>query len=221
MSSGFEVNDLGFQLRSDVMSTSGWLGYVHFEPGRVVRRWDLWTNGWARWTLDGERDRLTANIFANVQFQNNWMVVTEVRTMDEIVETAQATTRLSLIVIGAFGMFAGLLAAVGLYGVLATLVQQRTAEIGVRMALGAAPARVVGLVVRYGLRLSIVGVAFGLLAASLVTRAMKGMLVGVQPTDSTTVAAVVLLFIVLVAVSSWLPARRAARLDPVDALQQE
>ena len=79
VSSGFEVNDLGFQLRSDVMSTSGWLGYVHFEPGRVMRRWDLWTNAWSRWTLDGERDRLTANIFANVQFQNNWMVVTEVR----------------------------------------------------------------------------------------------------------------------------------------------
>jgi Domain of unknown function (DUF5916)/Carbohydrate family 9 binding domain-like len=79
VSSGFEVNDLGFQLRSDVVSTSGWVGYVHFQPGRVVRRWDLWLNSWARWTLDGQRDRLTANVFANVQLQNDWTVATEVR----------------------------------------------------------------------------------------------------------------------------------------------
>ena len=79
ISSGFEVNDLGFQLRSDVMSTSGWIGYVHFEPGRAIRRWNVWTNAWGRWTLDGQRDRLTANIFADAQFQNNWMVVTEIR----------------------------------------------------------------------------------------------------------------------------------------------
>ena len=79
VTSGFEVNDLGFQLRSNVAATSGWVGYVHFQPGRVVRRWDVWMNHWGRWTLNGKRDRFASNLFTNVQFQNNWMVMTEVR----------------------------------------------------------------------------------------------------------------------------------------------
>jgi len=77
--SGFEINDLGFQLRSDVLSATGWVGYEHFEPGRVVRRWEVWTNHWARWTFDGARERLSANVFANVQLQNNWTVVGELQ----------------------------------------------------------------------------------------------------------------------------------------------
>lgn len=76
---GFEVNDVGFQLRSDVGTAAGWAGYSHFEPGRVIRRWDLWTNHWTLWSLDGERERLASNLFANVQFQNGWMVMGELR----------------------------------------------------------------------------------------------------------------------------------------------
>jgi hypothetical protein len=79
VTSGFEVNDLGFQQRSDVASVAGWVGYSHTEPGRIVRRWDLWSNHWARWSLTGERERLTANVFANAQFQSNWMAMGELR----------------------------------------------------------------------------------------------------------------------------------------------
>jgi hypothetical protein len=79
VTSGFEANDLGFQQRSDVGSVAGWVGYTHTEPGRFVRRWDVWSNHWGRWSLTGERERLTSNVFANVQLQSNWMVVGEVR----------------------------------------------------------------------------------------------------------------------------------------------
>jgi hypothetical protein len=87
VTSGFEVNDLGFQRRSDMAAYGSWIGYVHFEPGKIVRRWDAWTNQGAQWSLTGERERLTANLFTNVQFQNNWMVVSEVRR-----EFAQVST---------------------------------------------------------------------------------------------------------------------------------
>jgi hypothetical protein len=79
VTSGFETNDVGFQLRSDVVSTSGWVGYSHFEPGRVVRRWELWANYWGRWTFNGDRELLATNLFGEASFQNNWMVMGELR----------------------------------------------------------------------------------------------------------------------------------------------
>jgi putative ABC transport system permease protein len=114
-----------------------------------------------------------------------------------------------------------LLACVGLYGVLSTVVRQRTAEIGVRMALGAAPASIFNLVVGHGLRLSAAGIAAGLLAAFGLTRIKTSMLVGVKATDPVTFAAISALFIVIAALASSLPARRAASLDPTAALRQE
>jgi putative ABC transport system permease protein len=126
-----------------------------------------------------------------------------------------------LLLIGAFAAIAILLAGVGLYGVVSTLVERRTAEIGVRMALGAAPAGIFQLVVGRGLRLGAVGVALGLAAALAVTRVMASMLVNVQPTDPSTFAAAAVLFLWIVAVACWLPARKAARLDPAAALRQE
>jgi putative ABC transport system permease protein len=118
-------------------------------------------------------------------------------------------------------VIAALLAAVGLYGVLSTVVRQRTAEIGVRVALGAAPGSIFSLIVGQGLRLSAAGVAVGLLAAYSLTSVMTSMLVGVKPTDPLTFVAMVLLFLSIAAVSSWLPARRAATLDPTRALRDE
>jgi putative ABC transport system permease protein len=191
--------------REQIYFTDGFLGHG------VVSRWAIRTSGNPASYADALRKAVA----------DSRVVVTEVRTMEALVGVAQAATRFALLVIGTFGVCAGLLAAVGLYGVLSTLVHQRTAEIGVRTALGAPPARIAGLVVGHGLRLSAVGVAVGLVAAPMLTRAMRSMLVGVQPMDPTTIAAIVLLFIVLVAVCSWLPARRAAGLDPIDALQQE
>jgi putative ABC transport system permease protein len=108
---------------------------------------------------------------------------------------------------------------VGLYGVLATSVRQRTAELGVRIALGASTASVFRLVIGEGLTLGALGVALGLAVAMIATRVMRSILVGVGATDTGTFATVVLLFLTVVALASWIPARRAAGLDPVQALR--
>ena len=134
---------------------------------------------------------------------------------------AQAQTRFSLLLIGVFSTIAALLAGVGLYGVLATSVRQRTAEIGVRMALGAAPSRIFRLMVGKGLYLSVLGIAIGLLSALAFTRVLTSMLVEVKPTDPATFVFVSVLFLLIAVIASWLPALRAAGLDPTTALRNE
>jgi ABC-type antimicrobial peptide transport system permease subunit len=123
--------------------------------------------------------------------------------------------------IGAFAVVAALLAGIGLYGVLSTLVRQRTAEIGVRMAFGASSTSILHLVANQGLKLSATGIVVGLVAAFAVTRVMSTMLVGVSPTDPLTFAAIAAFFLAMAALACWIPARRAARLDPVQALRDE
>lgn len=137
-----------------------------------------------------------------------------------LVDQAQSGTRFSLLLIGVFAVIAALLAAVGIYGVLSTVVRQRTAEIGVRMALGAQPSRIFKLIVGQGLRLTGIGIVLGLIAAFLLTRLMVTMLVGVKPTDPATFLTMAVLFFVIAAVSSWIPAWRAANLDPNAALRE-
>jgi putative ABC transport system permease protein len=148
-------------------------------------------------------------------------VISDLQPMDVLVDKAQAGTRFSLLLIGVFALIAALLAGVGLYGVLATVVRQRTAEIGVRMALGAAPSSVFRLMIGQGLRLSSVGIGLGLIAAVGLTRVMISMLVGVKATDPITYAAMVAIFFAIAAAASWIPARRAATLDPTRALRDE
>ena len=149
------------------------------------------------------------------------LLIAEMQPMDALVEHAQASTRFSLLLIGVFASVAALLAGVGLYAVLSTVVRQRTPEIGVRMALGAAPGSIFNLVVGQGLKLSAVGIAVGLVAAFELTRAMTSMLVGVKATDPATFASMAVLFLAIAAMASWLPARRAAALDPTAALREE
>jgi putative ABC transport system permease protein len=149
------------------------------------------------------------------------LLITKTETLDAIVEDAQTGTRFSLLLIAAFAAIAALLAGVGLYGVLSTVVRQRTAEIGVRMALGAAPSGIFSLMIAYGLRLSLAGIAAGLVAALLLTRAMTSMLVGIKPTDPLTFSAMVMFFLLIAALATWVPARRAAALDPLNALREE
>ena len=149
------------------------------------------------------------------------LLVNDIQPMDELVSRAQAGTRFSLLLISIFAGIAALLAGVGLYGVLSTVVRQRTAEIGVRMALGATPSRVFRLVVSYGLRLSVAGIAIGLLASLELTQTLKSMLVDVKPTDPATFVVMAALFFGFAALASWLPARRAAALDPVATLREE
>jgi putative ABC transport system permease protein len=125
------------------------------------------------------------------------------------------------LLIGVFAVIAAVLASVGLYGVLATVVRQRTAEIGVRMTLGAGPSQIFNLIVGQGLRLTAIGIVAGAIAAFALTRAMTTMLVGVKPSDPTTFASIAVIFFAIAATASWLPAWRAASLDPTVALREE
>jgi ABC-type antimicrobial peptide transport system permease subunit len=150
------------------------------------------------------------------------LLVGEMQPMEALVDARASVLRdFRLLLIGVFASVAGLLAGVGLYGVLSTVVRQRTPEIGVRMALGAAPGSIFSLVVRQGLRLSALGIGLGLVAAFALTRAIDSMLVGVKATDPATFAAMTALFFAIAVVASWVPARRAARLDPMAALREE
>ena len=149
------------------------------------------------------------------------MPIAEMQPMTAFVEKAVAPTRFSVVLISIFAGIAVILAVVGLYGVLSTVVRQRTAEIGVRVAFGASQPAILRLIVGEGLRLSGVGIIVGIAAALAVTGVMQSMLVSVKPTDPITFASITLLFLVISALAAWLPARRAARLAPTIALRNE
>ena len=177
-------------------------------------------NRWAVRTT-GEPWQIAGAVRAAIRAIDRQFLVTEMQPADTLVEKAQANTRFTLVLIGVFAVMAALLVSVGLYGVLSTVVRQRTTEIGVRMAVGASPAGILHLVVGYGLRLSALGIFIGLVGALVLTRWMGAMLVGVRPTDPLTFSAMGVVFLLIAAVSLWLPAHRAATMDPTAALRGE
>jgi predicted permease len=144
-----------------------------------------------------------------------------VRTMEEILESSMARTSFTLTMLGIAAAVALVLGVVGIYGVISYSVAQRTREIGVRMALGAARRDVNRLVLREGVPLIVTGVAVGLLAAFGLTRLMSALLFGVSPVDPVTFASVSLALGAVALVASYLPARRASSLDPTEALRWE
>jgi predicted permease len=168
----------------------------------------------------GDPAQLAPEIRAALARLDNQLVISKVQPLTALVDRDQAATRFELILTGAFAVMALLLAAVGLYGVLAAIVRQRTAEIGVRMALGAEPASIFRLVVGHGIRLSIFGLVIGWVAAIALTRIMAAMLVGVTPTDPVTFTAMTGLFLAISAAACWIPASRAAGVDPMAALRE-
>ena len=147
--------------------------------------------------------------------------VSNVRTMNEVVATALATPRLTGFLLGAFAAIALALAAVGIYGVLAYVVSQRTREIGIRLAIGADRSQVLGMVLRQGLLLAGIGITAGLIGAFALTRLMTTLLYNVRPNDPLTFAAVAAALLLIALVASFLPARRAMRVSPVTALRAE
>jgi putative ABC transport system permease protein len=177
----------------------------------------------ARWAVrtDGDPLRLAPRVRAEIAAFEPLAAVAELQPMSVLVDRARTPTRFALTAIGIFAAIAALLAAVGLYGVLSTVVRSRTAEIGVRMAFGAPRGSIFQLFVGQGLRLSAAGVALGLLASLGLTRVMSTMLVEVRPTDPATFVAMAVFFFVIAGVASWLPAWRAAGLDPTAALREE
>jgi predicted permease len=148
-------------------------------------------------------------------------VVYNVKTMDEVVSNSLAARRLSMILLSVFAALALVLACVGIYGVISYLVGQRTYEIGVRMALGAQPRDVSRLIIGHGMRMALIGVAIGAVAALGLTRLMASQLFGVGAHDPLTFAGVAMLLIIVAVAACYIPARRAMKVDPVVALRCE
>ncbi len=147
--------------------------------------------------------------------------VFDIQTLDQLLVRSTASTRFNMMLLSLLGIVGLLLAAVGVYGVIAYSVSQRTREIGVRMALGAAPERVATLVLRQGATLAALGIGLGIALAMFMTRALSGLLFGVTSSDPSTYLVVGLLLGIVALLASYLPARRAARVDPIIALRSE
>jgi putative ABC transport system permease protein len=145
----------------------------------------------------------------------------QVRTLEQLISQTLVPWRFSMTLMAGFAALAVILAAAGVYGVMAYVVGQRTHEIGVRMVLGAAPQNVLNMILKRGLMLALLGTAVGLAASILLTRFLRTLLYGIQPTDAVTFVVVTLTLLAVAFVACWLPARRAARVDPMVALRYE
>jgi putative ABC transport system permease protein len=144
-----------------------------------------------------------------------------VQTMGDAVSESVAQPRFYAILLGSFAAIALVIAALGIYGVISYTVSQRTRELGIRIALGAQRDRVVRLVIRQGLALTLAGILIGIVGAYALTRLISTLLFGVTPADPLTFGAVALLFVIVACLASYLPARRAAAVDPIIAMRAE
>jgi putative ABC transport system permease protein len=176
-----------------------------------------------RWAVraSGNADAIANTVRGVLAEQDRRLLMTEPRTWQSYLDEKIAPTRFALILIGVFAGVAALLAMIGLYGVLATTVRQRQTEIGVRMAFGASAANILSLVIGQGLRLSLGGILLGVIAALALTRVMASLLVGVTATDPPTFITMAAILTVVAAFAAWIPARRAAALNPTVALRDD
>jgi putative ABC transport system permease protein len=179
--------------------------------------------GGGRWVVraSGDPEQLGTTVRTVLTQLNPNLSIADLQPMRVFVDRAIAPTRFALVLIGIFGVVAAILSAVGLYGVLSSVVRSRIAEIGVRVAFGAPRGKIFQLVIGQGLRLSAIGIAVGLLGSLWLTQGMSRMLVGVKPIDPVTFSAMVVVFSAIAAAASWLPARRAAALEPTVALRED
>ncbi len=145
----------------------------------------------------------------------------DVKPMTEVVRSSLAQLSFTMLIIGVAATVTLLLGAIGLYGVIAYVATLRTRELGVRVALGATPGEIAGMVTRQGIALTIVGIVAGLALFALVARFIRSLLFGVAPGDPLTLVAVSLLLVAIAALASWIPARRASKVDPMIALRAE
>ena len=185
------------------------------QMAQVLRRFNLIVRAQAE-PLD-----LVPAVRSEVSKLDDQLPLYNVSTMQGAVDQTLSVRRFALWLLGIFAAVALLLAVSGIYGVLAHSVAQRTHEIGVRMALGAARGDVLRLVFAQGGKMAAAGIGFGLLASYLMTQFLRTLLYGVKPTDPLTFVAVALLLLVTVLVACWIPARRASRVDPMIALRSE
>jgi predicted permease len=149
------------------------------------------------------------------------LAITNIRSMEQLLDFSVAQQRFMMLLLAVFGAVSLSLAAIGIYGIMSYAVKRRTKEIGIRMALGGSPGDVVRLVVGQGMRLAIIGLAFGVAAALVATRFMATLLFGITPRDPVTFVTIGALLTGVALVASWIPARRAVRTDPTTALRAE
>jgi putative ABC transport system permease protein len=169
----------------------------------------------------GDPQNYVAAIRREVRALDKNLAVSNLRTMEQLVSATIATPRLVVLLFGGFAAVAMLLAALGIYGVMAYAVTQRTREIGVRVALGAQTRDVMKLIIGHGMKLAVIGVAIGLAASFGLTRLMSELLFGVGPTDPLTFVGIALLLAAVALLACWIPARRATKVDPIIALRCE
>jgi putative ABC transport system permease protein len=168
-----------------------------------------------------EPTTLIASIKKEIQGLDRDQPIAQIQTLADKLDTSVAPQRFTLVLLGVFASIALLLAGVGIYGVMSYAITQRTHEIGIRMALGARTQDVLKMVVANGMRLAVVGVAIGLAGAFALTRLMSSLLFGVTPTDTLTFVLVSLALIAVSLLACYIPARRAAKVDPLVALRYE
>jgi putative ABC transport system permease protein len=173
----------------------------------------------ARTTLEPEA--VIASVRAAARQIDPEIPIFGLQTMEQYVDQATEQSRLSMLLLTAFGLLALVLAGLGIYGVLSFLIGRRTQEIGIRLALGATRADVMRLVLGHGMRLVAAGIAIGVAIAWAVTQALRSMLYGISPHDPATFAAIAALLAAVAFVASYLPGRRAMRVDPVETLRAE
>jgi ABC-type antimicrobial peptide transport system permease subunit len=162
-----------------------------------------------------------AQTLRRLAHKNNPDVSVKLTTMEAMLSENVATPRFRTILFAVFAGIAVCLAMAGIYGVMAYAVAQRTHEIGIRMALGAQTSDVLRMVIRRGMTLTLIGVALGLAAAFALTRIMQNLLFNVSATDPVTFALVTLLLVGVAVIASYIPARRATKVDPLQALRHD
>jgi putative ABC transport system permease protein len=170
---------------------------------------------------DSEPSALVAAVRGEVRALDKDLPLYGIKTMEDYLDESVAARRLIMLLVGVFAAVALLLAAVGIYGVISHSVTDRTREIGIRMALGARSQDVLRLVVRRGMTLALVGVALGLIGSAALTWLMKNLLFDVSATDPLTFVALALLLTFIALLAALVPARRAAKVEPIIALRHE
>jgi putative ABC transport system permease protein len=173
----------------------------------------------ARTTLDPAN--VLAAVRTSVHELDRELPSGEARSLREIVAQSAAEPRFRALILGVFASLALILAAVGVYGVISQSVARRVPEIGIRIALGASPAQMVALILRQGVLLALAGLGVGLAVSLVLTRLIASLLFGVEATDPATFGVVSLLLLLVAVLASYLPARRALKIDPVGALRTE
>jgi len=217
---------LGNALRTEIIGVVGDIRQAAIdEPAKPTIYLDNMQNSRVRVNLvvrtPGEPLAMTRRVEDAIWSLDREQTITSVFTFDDVMSEAVARPRLLTVLLGLFGALGLLLGSLGIYGVLAYLVSQRQREIGVRIALGAQSRDVLRLVVGRGLVLAVAGVVIGIVGAFALTRFMQGVLYGVGATDPLTFVAVALGLLGVAILASWLPARRAARVDPAVAIRYE